>query len=301
MTGKCIWLTGLSGAGKSTIAEYVAEHVYNSVILDGDVLRDGLCSDLGFTVDDRNENIRRIAHVAKLLYDQGHVVICAFISPMVAERNFARSLFPEGDFYEVYVECPLPVCEQRDPKGLYKQVRAGNIQNFTGIDSPYEIPLDPELTVITDEYSVEECAQAIMNMLEVEDLEVPRHVFVGRWSPFHKGHLSIIEAVLEDDPKPVLILVRNTLWDDFTASDRQRMVELGLQERGIDGEVVIIPDICSVNWGRGVGYATNCIEVPEDIQSISGTETREKMAAGDDSWKEAVLPSVAEYIEEFVI
>jgi len=167
-TGKVVWFTGLSGSGKSTIANAAEQALFqrgvHTYILDGDNVRQGLNKDLGFTDADRVENIRRIAEVAKLMADAGLVVMTAFISPFRSERDIARSLFAEGDFIEVHVDTPLATAEERDPKGLYKKARRGELPNFTGIDSPYEAPEAPELTVNTAEQSIEECVEVVLGM-----------------------------------------------------------------------------------------------------------------------------------------
>ncbi len=141
---RCVWLTGLSGAGKSTISNLVEKRLHalghHCYLLDGDNVRHGLNKDLGFTAEDRVENIRRVAEVAKLMVDAGLIVLVSFISPFRAERRMARELFEVGEFVEVYIDTPLAVAEQRDVKGLYAKARAGKIPNFTGIDSPYEVP-----------------------------------------------------------------------------------------------------------------------------------------------------------------
>ena len=146
-----LWFTGLSASGKSTLANALNKKFHDmgvkSYVLDGDNVRHGLNKDLGFTEADRVENIRRIGEVAKLMTDAGLIVITAFISPFRTERDLARAMVPEADFIEVFVDTPLEVCEQRDPKGLYKKARAGQIPNFTGINSPYEAPLQPELVI----------------------------------------------------------------------------------------------------------------------------------------------------------
>ncbi|UCG18765.1 MAG: sulfate adenylyltransferase subunit CysN [Thiotrichales bacterium] len=148
-TPRCIWFTGLSGSGKSTLANLLDKQLYalgkHTYLLDGDNIRHGLNRDLGFTEEDRVENIRRVAEVARLMVDAGLMVIVSFISPFESERQLARSLFKEGEFIEVFVDTPLAVCEQRDVKGLYAKARAGNLKNFTGIDSPYEAPEQPEV------------------------------------------------------------------------------------------------------------------------------------------------------------
>jgi adenylylsulfate kinase len=167
--GAVIWLTGLSGSGKSTLA-YALEHRLIEMgqltyALDGDNVRMGLCSDLGFAPEDRNENIRRIGEVAALFADAGLLVLTSFISPYKQDRQAARAT-SRGNFVEVYLDVPVEVCERRDPKGLYKKARAGEITNFTGIDAPYEEPADPELRVNTDELSVAESVDRIVAYLE---------------------------------------------------------------------------------------------------------------------------------------
>ncbi|HMU39548.1 MAG TPA: sulfate adenylyltransferase subunit CysN [Pseudomonadota bacterium] len=164
-----LWFTGLSGAGKSTISNLVEKKLFaigkHTYVLDGDNIRHGLCKDLGFSPPDRIENIRRIAEVAKLMVDAGLIVLSAFISPFAAERDFARSLFGEGEFLEVFVDTPLSEVEQRDPKGLYKKARAKTLLNFTGIDSPYEPPKRPDIHIETTKESAEEAATRIVERI----------------------------------------------------------------------------------------------------------------------------------------
>lgn len=166
----CIWLTGLSGSGKTTIANLLEKGLYlkrcHTYLLDGDIVRLGLNRDLGFNEADRVENIRRIAEVAKLMVDAGLVVIVSFISPFRSEREFARSLFEPGEFHEIFVDAPLEECEARDAKGLYAKARKGEIANFTGIDSPYEIPASPEVRLDTLRYRPEECIGQLMEALK---------------------------------------------------------------------------------------------------------------------------------------
>ncbi|MDM5319864.1 adenylyl-sulfate kinase [Bacillus altitudinis] len=165
-----IWLTGLSGSGKSTIANAAArelfEQGYQVTVLDGDNVRHGLNKDLGFSDDDRKENIRRIGEVAKLFVEQGTIVITAFISPFQEDRRIVRQLVEAGEFHEVFVKCDLNVCEERDPKGLYKKARNGEIPFFTGIDSPYEEPAAPELVLDTGELSREESKQRLVDYVK---------------------------------------------------------------------------------------------------------------------------------------
>ena len=168
--GVTIWLTGLSGSGKSTIAVEIEhaliENRHQAYILDGDNIRHDLNKNLGFSPEDRTENIRRIGEVAKLFTDAGIITITAFISPYREDRDAVRKLLNNGEFIEVYVKCPLDVCEERDTKGLYKKARAGEVKDFTGISAPYEEPLNPELTIDSSKLTVEESARAVLNYLE---------------------------------------------------------------------------------------------------------------------------------------
>jgi adenylylsulfate kinase len=164
--GATIWFTGLSGSGKSTLARALEsalfERGFGVYVLDGDNVRHGLNRDLGFSPEDRKENIRRIGEVAKLFTDAGMFAITAFISPYRDDRDMVRAMMQKRDFIEVYVECALEVCETRDPKGLYKKARAGQIPEFTGISAPYEAPQSPEFTLRTDRLSVEQCVEQLM-------------------------------------------------------------------------------------------------------------------------------------------
>ncbi|GLB60045.1 adenylyl-sulfate kinase [Cytobacillus sp. NCCP-133] len=169
-----LWFTGLSGSGKSTIANAVSHELFrqgiNEYVLDGDNIRHGLNKDLGFSEADRNENIRRIGEVAKLFVDSGKIVTTAFISPFRSDRDSVRNMFEEGEFIEVFIDCPLEECERRDPKQLYVKARRGEIKDFTGIDSPYEAPGNPEITVRSDQYSVEEAVQQILTYLREQNI-----------------------------------------------------------------------------------------------------------------------------------
>lgn len=173
-----LWFTGLSGAGKSTVAgaleHRLAQQGFHTYLLDGDNVRHGLCSDLGFSAQDRRENIRRIGELAKLMADAGLIVLTAFISPHRAERQLVRELLPDGEFIEVFVNTSLEVCEQRDPKGLYKKARAGEIRNFTGIDSEYEVPLKPEIDLPAGEKSIEQLVDILMAELSQRGVILPR-------------------------------------------------------------------------------------------------------------------------------
>ena len=168
--GATLWFTGLSGSGKSTLARALEAALYERgcvvYVLDGDNVRHGLNRDLGFSPADRTENIRRIGEVAKLFTDAGALTLTAFISPYREDRESVRALMPEGDFIEVYVDCSLDVCEQRDPKGLYKKARRGEIPEFTGISAPYEAPASPEIVLRSDALAPDACVEQLIQYLE---------------------------------------------------------------------------------------------------------------------------------------
>jgi adenylylsulfate kinase len=164
-----LWFTGLSGSGKSTLAHAVEEKLYQlncrTFVLDGDNVRQGLCSDLGFTVNERSENIRRISEAAKLLVEAGVIAMTAFISPFQSDRQRARNIFPHGDFIEIFCDANIDICEQRDVKGLYKRARRGEVKEFTGISSPYEAPVNPELIIRTGDLPLESCVMQVIKYL----------------------------------------------------------------------------------------------------------------------------------------
>ncbi|MGA4719970.1 adenylyl-sulfate kinase [Fictibacillus nanhaiensis] len=169
-----LWFTGLSGSGKSTIANALAEVLFDqeirNYVLDGDNIRNGLNRDLSFSDKDRSENIRRISEVSKLFVNNGTVVLTAFISPFIQDRVMAKNIISEEEFIEIYVSCPIDECEKRDPKGLYSKARNGEIPDFTGIDSPYEEPVSPALTIHTNEQNVSECVESILHYLKKRKL-----------------------------------------------------------------------------------------------------------------------------------
>ncbi len=175
--GVVLWLTGYSGSGKSTIARDLEKELfkkgYHTMLLDGDNIRHGLCGDLGFSDEDRSENIRRAGEVAKLFFESGHIVICTFISPLEKDRSFVRSLFPEGRFFEIYVKCDLEVCKRRDPNQLYQKAMAGEIKDFTGISSSYEAPQNPEILLESDLQSVRDSIDCILERLKLGDIVTP--------------------------------------------------------------------------------------------------------------------------------
>lgn len=172
-----VWFTGLSGAGKSTLAHAVEERLHalgcRTYVLDGDNVRHGLCGDLGFSEAERTENIRRVGEVAKLAVDAGIVVLTAFISPFRSDRARVRALMPDGDFIEIHCDCPIAVCEARDVKGLYRKARAGVIQDFTGISSPYEAPLGAELHLDTAALELGQAVDCVMGLLRARGISAP--------------------------------------------------------------------------------------------------------------------------------
>jgi adenylylsulfate kinase len=172
-----LWFTGLSGSGKSTLAHAIEELLYQrqcrTMVLDGDNVRHGLCGDLGFSDDDRRENLRRIGEVAKLFAEAGVLTLTAFISPFRHERRLVRGLLPHGEFIEIYCDSSLEICEDRDVKGLYKRARAGEIKEFTGISSPYEVPENPELVVDTGNLALEDAVTQVMDLLEARGIFQP--------------------------------------------------------------------------------------------------------------------------------
>ncbi|MGE9551526.1 adenylyl-sulfate kinase [Erwinia amylovora] len=171
--GVLLWFTGLSGSGKSTVAGALEQALHqlgvSTYLLDGDNVRHGLCRDLGFSDEDRKENIRRVGEVARLMVDAGLVVLSAFISPHRAERQMVRDMLGEGRFIEIFVDTPLAICEQRDPKGLYKKARAGELRNFTGIDSVYEAPAEPEIH-LNGEQLVTKLLVQVLDLLRERDI-----------------------------------------------------------------------------------------------------------------------------------
>jgi adenylylsulfate kinase len=178
-----LWFTGLSGSGKSTLGHALEERLFQlgcrTFVFDGDNVRHGLCGDLGFSTEDRVENIRRIGEMAKLIIEAGVIALTAFISPFRADRERVRQLVPAGDFIEIYCDCPLEVCEQRDVKGLYRRARAGEIPEFTGISSPYEAPEAPELTIDTATLPLDACVDQVLDYLRDSGILAPEELPVA--------------------------------------------------------------------------------------------------------------------------
>ena len=169
-----LWFTGLSGAGKSTIARALERQLFEqgcqTMLLDGDQMRHGLSGDLGFSAEDRKENIRRVGEVARLFFEQGAIVLCTFVSPYREDRQRVRELFPEGRFFEIHVDADLDTLRQRDPKGLYAKADAGEVKHMTGITAPYEVPQNPEMTLNTEGHSVDEYVQRLADELSEQGI-----------------------------------------------------------------------------------------------------------------------------------
>ncbi|WP_224270946.1 adenylyl-sulfate kinase [Haloprofundus salinisoli] len=271
MSGETIWLFGLPCSGKTTLAEGLIGP--STVHLDGDYLRDTLNSDLGFSKEDRTENLRRAAGVAQALNEQGFDVVASFITPYRSQRELIAETIDDVSF--VYVNAPVEVCEERDVKGMYEKARKGEIEGFTGIDAPFEEPEGEEtgLEVRTAMYSQEESLEKINTELDLKFN--PSHIFIGRWQPLHDGHRTIIDSAA-DNGKSVIIAIRDTEINEknpLTAQERRELIE-DVYEDHPNVETMIIPDVDTVAIGRDVGYSV--VSVPEEVAEISGTETREK-------------------------
>ncbi|MFC6824966.1 adenylyl-sulfate kinase [Halopelagius fulvigenes] len=271
MSGQTIWLFGLPCSGKTTLAEGLVGP--STVHLDGDYLRNTLNSDLGFSKEDRTENLRRAAGVAQALNDQGFDVVASFITPYRSQRELIAEKVEDVSF--VHVDAPVEVCEERDVKGMYEQARKGEIEGFTGIDAPFEEPAEKEigLAVRTARRSEEESIKKINRELEFKF--DPSHIFIGRWQPLHDGHRTIIDSAA-DNGKDVVIAIRDTELSEknpLTAQERRELIEdVYGDHQNVD--TMIIPDVDTVAIGRDVGYSV--VSVPEEVAEISGTETREQ-------------------------
>jgi adenylylsulfate kinase len=319
--GKVIWFTGLSGSGKSTVAnaldEVLNKRGLKTYILDGDNVRMGLNKDLGFSPEDRKENIRRISETAKLFADAGTIVLTAFISPYQEDRQQAREIIGDLDFSEVFVDTPLEECEKRDPKGLYKKARAGEIKGFTGIDAPYEEPKNAQ--VILRGGSLQEQVDILVDYIDNHDKkegwtkvnyggqpttneDKKYAVFVGRFQPYHYGHIGLIQQKL-DEGIPALILIRDIEPDEknpFTTQETALMITKYHKAKGDDVQVMIVPDIESVNFGRGVGYEVNEFDPPKNIGWISATSIREFIKKDNNEWKKLVDISIQRDVAHYL-
>jgi len=302
---KVYFLTGLPSAGKTTLAKALAKAIDGPVKhLDGDETRKGLCSDLGFSAEDRDENIRRVAWAAKLLYDSGVSVVCSYVSPYAEARQFVRSLFAEGDFELIYLSTPAAVCAKRDPKHLWAKARAGELAGFTGYDDPYEAPEQPEWCFDTSDpgagqvllqqqlhpelfqaLCVENMVNFILHHFDVAPTGTKTSFFIGRWQPPHSSHLKLIRTALAlgnrvvigmrdipaDESNPYTVPERVAKFNDlFTEAELQRVRYTVIPEA--DGGLEIV-------YGRRVGWGIREVHLDEQTEAISATAIRNQTDA----------------------
>jgi len=297
---KCVWLTGLPCSGKTTIANELNKVLTNSVVLDGDDLRSTyLGKNVGFSPQDRHDHILRMGEIAKLFVKTGTYAICSFISPEAKARDMVRELFNDGDFIEIHVSASKDTCAERDVKGMWKRAMNGDITHFTGFDAPYEEPINPEYTAFTELSTIKECVDDIIDILK--PYHKPACMFIGRWNGiFHNGHDYIIRKKL-DEGKSVTLAIRDVAPDKnnpWSAKQVKEMIDYRFKDYP-DVKTIIIPDLESVEYGRGVGYEVNEIKVDKYIAGISGTECRKMILEGDDDWKQFVPDEVVEYLTDY--
>ena len=319
-----LWFTGLSGSGKTTLGNAIFDKLkkYEKVIiLDGDELRKGLNSDLGYSMEDRSENIRRVAHTAKMLSSNGFLVITTLISPTFYSRKLAREIIGES-FFEIYAKSSIEKCIDRDVKGLYKKAINGEIKEFTGISSIYEEPINSELTVDIETLNIEESTNEILSFLIKNDIikfdfdqdwlklnfggkklnltDKQYAIFIGRWQPFHIGHQELINNKLKYNI-PVLIMVRDIPNDEknpFTTDEVVRMIEKVYTDKKDLVKIIVIPDIESVNFGRGVGYEINEYIPNKKIEDMSATKIRKSLGESNEKWIDMVPEKARDFIRK---
>jgi len=263
-----VWLTGLPCSGKTSIGKELLHHI-DAFHLDGDIIRNSLSADLGFSREDRTENLRRVSVLAQTMNDAGLNVIASFVSPYHTVRQAIQTRI--HNCILVHVHCSLNTCIQRDTKGMYQHAMTGKIQQFTGISDPYEEPKNADVTVNTDQQSVAECANTILQYLYAHRWLVKKaSLFIGRFSPFHNGHKYMFDSVLNNGGH-IVVAIRDSP-DQYTADQRKQMIETVYQGNP-NVTVIIIPDIDKVCVGRGVGY--QILAVPPNIHTISATAIRQ--------------------------
>lgn len=288
-SGFCVWLTGLPAAGKTTIADALQADLEKRgrlvTMLDGDgAMRQILSSGLGFTKEDRNVNVLRAGFVAGEIVKHGGAAICALVSPYADARASVRLMIGRG-FVEVYVHTPLPVCEKRDPKGLYRRARAGELNHMTGIDDPYE---EPDLNLLDLQISgsspVEKNVEIITNYLEDRGLlggaHRPAALMIGRYQPWHDGHRALFTRALEMEGF-VVIGVRETCGlgdkNPFTFAEVKARIEESLSSFVGSFEIRRLPNITNIVYGRDVGYRITRVDLEPEIESISATQIRSSL------------------------
>ena len=268
-----IWLTGLPCSGKTTIAKEL-EKTLDIVRVDGDIIRKSLNKDLGFSLEDRKENIRRVANVCKMLNDSGKNVVASFVSPTAEIRTIAHNIIHPHRFIEVFVKASVASCIRRDCKGMYKKAIDGIIKDFTGVSAPYQEPLMPYVTLETDKETLEESTNKLLSFLQKTNvIKPPRTMFIGRYSPPSVAHKYLFDTVLNNGGW-VTIAIRDTPISTKNPIDLKTRIRLWkkIYQNNPRVTVIEIPDIDTVCVGRRVGYAI--VQVPTDIHKISATNIR---------------------------
>lgn len=318
-----IQLTGLSGAGKTSLASAVKalllELNYKVEIIDGDEYRQTLCKDLGFSKADRMENIRRLSTLGAVLARNDVIAIMAAINPYESVRQEIKS---KHDFvHTVWIHCDLDTLIRRDTKGLYRRAmlpeeHPEKIRQFTGIDDPFEPPEHPDLVIDTSKTSEQEATRILFNYIiaqlppsspilaseTVWSGGKPKALFIGRWQPFHNGHQWIIEQKIASGI-PVLIAIRDVAPDEknpLSSTQTFTLIQTVYAQNPMVS-IMVIPDIESVNYGRNVGYEVNEIVPPTDISAISATDIRQCFQQGSDAWKSRVNPAIYDLLEQYLL
>lgn len=306
-----IQMTGLSGAGKTTVSYNVKRELerrgFRAEIIDGDEYRATLSKDLGFSRDDRIENIRRLAFVGRKLSSHGVIVILSAINPYDAIRREVKAGLPMAK--TVWLDCGMETLKQRDTKGLYERASLPDehpekLHNLSGVNDPFEPPIDADLILKTDneteKESTEKLLRFILENVSPKTSRAPKALFIGRWQPFHNGHRWLIDQKLKQNI-PVLIAVRDVEPDDQNPLTTDQTVEI-LSEfyDGEDVEIIVTPNIESVNFGRKVGYEINEFTPPDEIGNISATEIRNGLRAKDEAWKEKVDQKIHDLIIKYL-
>lgn len=307
-----IQLTGLSGAGKTTLSYTVKDELekrgFKTEVIDGDDYRQTLCKDLGFSKNDRIENIRRLGFVGKILARNNVVVILSAINPYEEIRREIKENSPQVK--TVWIDCPLETLQKRDTKGLYERafLPAGHpdkLNNLTGVNDPFETPQNADLIIKTDNESVGASTAKLLNFI-LENIEqptknrIPKALFIGRWQPFHNGHRWLVAQKLNQNI-PVLIAVRDVAPDEKNPLTTAQTIEI-LQKfyDGEDVEIITISNIESVNFGRGVGYEINEFTPPAEIENISATEIRKHLSENSGLWKEKIDEKIHDLVIKYL-
>lgn len=304
-------MTGLSGAGKTTLSYGVKRELerrgFKTEVIDGDEYRATLSKDLGFSREDRIENIRRLAFVGQKLSQHGVIVILAAINPYDEIRREIREKIPSAK--TVWLDCDLQILEQRDTKGLYRRAllpdgHPEKLANLSGVNDPFEIPIDADLILKTDKETEAESTERLLRFI-LENIgqnahKTARALFIGRWQPFHNGHRWLVDQKLKNNI-PVLIAVRDVEPDDQNPMTTDQTVEILRRfYDGEDVEIIVIPNIESVNFGRKVGYEINELTPPDEIGNISATEIRDGLRKKDDTWRAKVDAKIHDLIVKYL-